>query len=181
MSHSLRPHRLAHQCHEENKIRWYYSQWWRTEDILAQVSWASQVGLVVKNRLPMQQTLRDVGLIPGSGRSPGEGNGNPLQDSCLENPKDRGVWQVTIHRVTKSQTLWEQLSTEGGISLRKGNISWEQNWTQKLCVYIPSGINIKDVPVGILRVCSQRWRRQQGLRLSKSGRARRDEGWDMSR
>ena len=39
----------------------------------------------------------DLGLIPGSGRSPGEGNGNPLQYSCLENPMDRGVWQATVH------------------------------------------------------------------------------------
>ena len=44
------------------------------------------------------------GLIPGSGRSPGEGNGNPLQYSCLENPVDRGAWLATVHGVTKSQT-----------------------------------------------------------------------------
>ena len=42
--------------------------------------------------------------IPGSGRSPGEGNGYPLQYSCLENPMDRGAWQATVHGVTKSQT-----------------------------------------------------------------------------
>ena len=46
----------------------------------------------------------DLGLIPGSGRVPGEGNGNPLQYSYLENPKDRGAWQATVHGVTKSQT-----------------------------------------------------------------------------
>ena len=43
----------------------------------------------------------DLGSIPGSGRSPGEGNGNPLQHSCLENPMDRGVWQATVHGVTR--------------------------------------------------------------------------------
>ena len=43
-------------------------------------------------------------MIPGSGRSPGEGNGNPLQYSCLENPMDRGVWQPTVHGVAKSWT-----------------------------------------------------------------------------
>ena len=43
----------------------------------------------------------DPGSIPGLGRSPGEGNGNPLQYSCLENPVDRGAWQATVHRVTK--------------------------------------------------------------------------------
>ena len=48
--------------------------------------------------------VEDVGLIPGSGRSPGEGNGNALQDLCLENPLDRGAWWATVHGVTKSQT-----------------------------------------------------------------------------
>ena len=46
----------------------------------------------------------DLGLIPGLGRSPGEGNGNPLQYSCLENPMDRGAWWATVYGVTKSQT-----------------------------------------------------------------------------
>ena len=46
----------------------------------------------------------DPGSIPGSGRSPGEGNGNPLQYSCLENPMDRGAWQATVHGVAKSRT-----------------------------------------------------------------------------
>ena len=48
--------------------------------------------------------IRDTGLIPGLGRSPGEGNGNPLQYSCLENPMDGGAWWATIHGVAKSQT-----------------------------------------------------------------------------
>ena len=47
----------------------------------------------------------DTGLIPGLGRSPEEANGNPLQYSCLEKPRDRGVWQATVHGVTKRQTL----------------------------------------------------------------------------
>ena len=49
----------------------------------------------------------DLGLIPGSGRSPGEGNGNPLQYSCLENPMDGGTWWAIVHGVTKS---WTRLS-----------------------------------------------------------------------
>ena len=48
----------------------------------------------------------DLGLIPGSGRPPGEGNSNPLQHSCLENPMNWGDWQATVHWVTKSQTLY---------------------------------------------------------------------------
>ena len=43
----------------------------------------------------------DMGSIPGSGRSPGEGNGNPLQYSCLENPMDRGAWQAIVHEITR--------------------------------------------------------------------------------
>ena len=46
----------------------------------------------------------DPGLIPGFGRSPGEGNGNQLQYSCLGNPMDRGTWRATVHRVAESQT-----------------------------------------------------------------------------
>ena len=46
----------------------------------------------------------DLGLIPGLGRSTGDGNGNPLQYSCLENPMDGGAWQATVHGVTKSRT-----------------------------------------------------------------------------
>ena len=46
----------------------------------------------------------DPGSIPGLGRSPGEGNGNPLQYSCLENPMDRGAWQAIVHGIAKSQT-----------------------------------------------------------------------------
>ena len=46
----------------------------------------------------------DLGLIPGLGRSPGEGNGNSLQYSCLENPMDRGAWRATVHGVAESQT-----------------------------------------------------------------------------
>ena len=56
-------------------------------------------------------SVGDPGLIPGSGRSPGEGNGNPLQCSCLENPADRRVWRATVQGVPKSQTRPKWLST----------------------------------------------------------------------
>ena len=52
----------------------------------------------------------DLGSIPGSGRSPGEGNGNPLQYSCLENPKDGGAWWATVHGVAKSRTPLSNLT-----------------------------------------------------------------------
>ena len=50
-------------------------------------------------------SAEDPGLMPGSGRSPGEGNGNPLQYSCLENPTDREAWWAAIHGVAKSRAL----------------------------------------------------------------------------
>ena len=55
----------------------------------------SQLALVVKNLPANAGDIRDVGSTPGSGRSPGEGHGNPLQDSCLENLMDRGAWRAT--------------------------------------------------------------------------------------
>ena len=64
--------------------------------------WASQVALVVKNPPANAGDLRDVGSIPRLGRSPGVGNGNPLQYSCLKNPIDRGAWWAMFHRVQKS-------------------------------------------------------------------------------
>jgi len=67
--------------------------------------------LVVKNLLANAGDIRDVGLIPGSGRSPGGERGNPLQYSCLGNPTDRGAWCPMAHRVAKSQIRLNQLST----------------------------------------------------------------------
>ena len=61
---------------------------------------------VIKNLTANVGDIRDSGLIPGLGRSPGEENGNPLQYSCLESPMDRGVWQAIVHGVAKS---WTQL------------------------------------------------------------------------
>ena len=58
-------------------------------------------GTVVKY---LPANARDTGLVPGSGRSPGEGNGNPFQYSFLENPMDRGAWQATVHGIAKSRT-----------------------------------------------------------------------------
>ena len=62
-------------------------------------SWGFPGGSAVK-KLPAN--TGDVGSIPGSGRSPGGGNGNPLQYSCLGNPTDRGAWQTTVHGVART-------------------------------------------------------------------------------
>ena len=67
------------------------------------IKWASQVVLVVKNLLANAGAIRDPGSISGSGRSPGQGPGKPLQYPCLGNPMDRGVWWATVYRVAKSQ------------------------------------------------------------------------------
>ena len=71
--------------------------------------WASQVALVVKNSPANVKDIRDPGSIPESGRSPGEGHGNLLHYSHLENPMDRGVWRAAVYRIAKSQTWMKQL------------------------------------------------------------------------
>ena len=58
--------------------------------------------VVIKNLPANAEDIRDVGSIPGLGRSSGEGNGNSLQCSCLENPIERGAWQATVHGVAES-------------------------------------------------------------------------------
>ena len=68
--------------------------------------WDSQVMLVVKN---LPANAGNTSWIPGSGRSPGEGNGNPLQYGCSENPMNRGAWRAAVHRATASG-ITEQLS-----------------------------------------------------------------------
>ena len=72
---------------------------------------AYQVALVVNNLAANVGDIRDVGSIPGSGRSPRRGHGNPLQPSCLENIMDRGAWWAIVHGVAKSWTRLKQLST----------------------------------------------------------------------
>ena len=84
----------------------------------------AQTVLVVKNLPAKAGDLRDTGEIPGSGRSPREGNGNPVQYSCLENPMGRGGWQATVHGVTKSQT---QLSDFHYLFSYCGKLKWKES------------------------------------------------------
>ena len=65
----------------------------------------------IKESICSAGDVRDVGSIPGSGRSPGGEHANPLQYSCLENPMDRGAWGTTVHEVVKSQTGVNRLNT----------------------------------------------------------------------
>ena len=67
---------------------------------------------MVKNLHANARDEKDVGLIPGLGRSPGGGHDNLLQYACLENPTVRGAWRATVHGVTESQTGLKQLGTQ---------------------------------------------------------------------
>ena len=73
---------------------------------------------MIKNPLANAEDAGDTGSIPGSGRSPGEANGNPLQYSYLENPMDGGEWQATLHRVTKDQTRLKWFDTHRHAEVR---------------------------------------------------------------
>ena len=109
----------------------------------------------------------DVGTIPGSGKSPGEGNGNPLKQSCLENPMDRGAWRVTIHGVAKSQTQLSDWAHHTFV-LAKGHFSIEalfQVWKatspfswvgqELLQGYIP--LSVLDKPCAMLSLNLPSW------------------------
>ena len=92
-----------------------YRLWGRTESDTTEVTQQQQqqqMALVVKNSPANAGHLRNLGLIPGSGRSSGGGNGNPLPYSCLENPMYRGAWRATVHGAAKSWTPLKQLSTQ---------------------------------------------------------------------
>ena len=84
----------------------------------------------------------DLCSIPGSGRSLGEGNGNPLQYSCLENPMDGGAWWATVHGVAKSQTrlseftftftfLGQEDPLEKGMATHSSTLAWSILWTEE--------------------------------------------------
>ena len=92
-----------------SKAQWMHLVIYRDRVVLhlwctSQSSGGLPVALVVKNLPASAGDVKDVGSIPVSGRSPGEGNGNLLQYSCLKNPTDRGAWRATVHGVTQNQT-----------------------------------------------------------------------------
>ena len=102
----------------KEKNKFYFLSWLKHEEIErfsislewtgTTSEWASQVVLVVRNLPANAGDVRKTGLIPGSGRSPGKGSGNPLQYSCLKNPMDRGAWPSC--RVTKIRHNWSKLA-----------------------------------------------------------------------
>ena len=78
--------------------------------LLKRLSSSSSRVLVVKNPSANAWEVKDMGLIPGWGRSSRGGHGNPLQYSCLEDPMDRGAWRATVHRITQSRTWLSNLA-----------------------------------------------------------------------
>ena len=93
-------------------------------------AWASQVVLVVKNPPANAGDIRDAGLIPGLGRSPGGGHGNPTLVFLLGEPMDRGTWWATVHEVTKSPTrLKRQQAHIGLCHFKEQKCTVEVMWT----------------------------------------------------
>ena len=78
-------------------------KWFCWSELFSEETHIFSVVLVVKNLPANARDVRDVGSIPGSRKSCGEGNGNPVQYSCLENPMDRGAWWDTVHGVAKTE------------------------------------------------------------------------------
>ena len=117
-------------CSEVDESRAHYTEWSKSERKPNIVYWCIYMesikmalmnlfgSTVVKNLPASSGDVRDVGLIPGSGRSPGVGNGNLLQYSCLENPMDGGAWRATVHWVSTAQGK-EPISREGLEMCRK--------------------------------------------------------------
>ena len=120
---------------------------------------ASLVAQWVKNLPTMKETAcnaGDPGSMPESGRAPGEGNGNPLQYSCMENPMNRGVWRATVHRFTKSQTrlsdltLFQILKDDAVKVLHSicqqtwKTQQWPQDWKRSVFIPIPEKGNAKE-------------------------------------
>ena len=86
---------------------WAWKSPWRRDRLLTPVFWGFAGGSDSKESAYI---VGDLGLNPRSGRSPGEGNGNPLQDSCLENPTDRGAWRPTVHVVRGESDTTDRLT-----------------------------------------------------------------------
>ena len=123
--------------------------------------------LVNKETACNAEDTGDAGLIPGLRRSPGGGNGNPLQYSCLDNPKDRGAWWATVHRVSRSPnwvTKYGHMQKQP-LSLRRlqGFISHSQYMSCRLIVtsyWLHYPLKLKDSLSGTLHVL---WQRQSNM------------------
>ena len=99
---------LSHCWQEYKSIQLFWRSIWQFISLTLKMGF--QAALVVKNLPANAGDRRYTGSIPGSERSPGGGDGNPLQYSCLDNPTDRGAWRATVHEVAKSRTWLKRLS-----------------------------------------------------------------------
>ena len=88
-----------------------------------------------------------MGLIPVSGRSPGKGNGNSLQDSCLENPMDKEAWQATVHGAAKSWTQLKRLSPQQALVVKKQCRRHERRVLDPWAVKLPCSRKQQPIPV----------------------------------
>ena len=77
---------------------------------------------MVRNPSANAGDVGDVGSLPGSGRSPGGGHGNPLQYSCLENAMNRGAWRASVHRVAKNRTQLKRLRMQHALGLKESKL-----------------------------------------------------------
>ena len=106
---------------------------------------------LVKNPPANAGETRDKGSIPGSGRSPGEGNGNPLQYSCLENPMNRGTWWAAVHGVTESDTT----EHTDKVKLKGDDPQWQLRFYQKtwprMCLSVLQGMTNNLIPGMLVR------------------------------
>ena len=90
---------------------------------------------MVKNPPANAGDIRDAGAIPGLGKSPEGGDGNPLQSSCLENSMDRGAWRATVHRVSKSWTRLKRPNTHNCKTSTVNYINYFHNVVQSLSIF----------------------------------------------
>ena len=100
------------------------------------IAWVPGGSALVKNLPVRAGGARDLGSIPGSGRFPGGGHGNPLQYSCLETPRDRGAWWATVHGVAQSRTRLSEFTLtfhfhalEKEVATHSSVLAWEIPWT----------------------------------------------------
>ena len=136
-----------------NQLKWIGSNY----SILG----ASQVVLVVKNLPATGGDTRDVGLSPGSGKSPEGGHGNPLYYSCLENPIDRGAWWATVHRVTQTWTWLKGLSSSNRNQIVHSILRLAYSFsimsfrvTQALCIINNSFLFIEELSISLYECIS---------------------------
>ena len=110
------PHLSWSHCSPLYNLKGTPNMWCLLKNLVKPSNWASQVTQLVKN---LPAIAGDVDLIPGSGRSPGGGNGKPLRYSCLENPRDGGAWWAAIYGIAQSWTRLMRLSSSSSSRVNK--------------------------------------------------------------